>query len=190
MEFGLSRNWWVLVVRGLLAILFGILAFFWPGLTLYVLIIFFGAYALVDGAFAIAAAVTGHHEGRQWWTLLLEGLLGLIVGAVTFLWPGITGLALVYIIAFWAIATGVFEIMAAIRLRKYIEGEWALALAGALSILFGLLIAIVPGAGALGIVWLIAAYAIVFGALLVILGFQLRNWRRHADTMAGHFPVA
>ena len=133
----LARNWWALVLRGIFGVLFGITAFVWPGITLAVVMLLFGAYALVDGVFAIAAAVVGSRQSLPWWALLVEGLLGIAVGVFTFFWPGITELALIFLIAAWAVVTGIFEIVAAIRLRKEIRGEWLLALSGVLSILFG-----------------------------------------------------
>jgi uncharacterized membrane protein HdeD (DUF308 family) len=172
----LSRNWWALALRGLAAILFGILAFAWPGITLFVLIVFFGAYMLVDGIFAIVAAVRAAGEEARWWLMLLEGILGVVVGLVTFFWPGLTALALLYLIAAWAIVTGIMEIAAAIRLRREMVGEWALILGGALSVLFGVLLVVIPArAGLLSLTWLIGAYAVVFGVLLVILAFRVRN---------------
>jgi uncharacterized membrane protein HdeD (DUF308 family) len=172
----LSRNWWALALRGLAAILFGILAFAWPGITLFVLIIFFGAYMLVDGIFAIVAAVRAAGEGARWWMLVLEGILGVVVGLVAFFWPGLTALALLYLIAAWAIVTGVMEIAAAIRLRREMLGEWALVLGGALSVLFGVLLVVIPArAGLLSLTWLIGAYAVVFGVLQVVLAFRVRN---------------
>jgi uncharacterized membrane protein HdeD (DUF308 family) len=137
MEYELARNWWLLALRGGLAILFGVLVLFWPVLGLVVMVASFAAYALVDGGFAIAAAVTGPATGRRWWGLLLEGLLGISAGVLTIVWPEITLIVLIYLIAAWAVATGVFEVVAAVRLRKVIEGEWALALSGILSIVFG-----------------------------------------------------
>ena len=172
----LSRNWWALALRGLAAILFGVLAFAWPGITLFVLIIFFGAYMLVDGIFAIVAAVRAAGEEARWWLLLLEGILGVVVGLVTFFWPGLTALALLYLIAAWAIVTGIMEIAAAIRLRRELVGEWALILGGALSVLFGVLLVVIPArAGLLSLTWLIGAYAVVFGVLQVVLAFRVRN---------------
>jgi uncharacterized membrane protein HdeD (DUF308 family) len=115
-------------------------------------------------------------EGQPWWALLIDGLLGIAVGIVAFAWPGITALALLYLIAFWAILTGVLEVIAAIRLRKEIEGEWLLAISGVLSVLFGLALIVRPVTGALAVIWLIGAYSIAFGALMIVLGFRMRSW--------------
>ena len=167
----LSRNWWTLALRGLFAVLFGIMAFAWPGITLGALVLLYGAYAFADGVLAIAAALVGRTVGVPWWALLIEGLAGIGVGIITLLWPGITALVLLYLIAFWAVVTGVFEIVAAIRLRKEIRGEWLLALSGVLSVLFGVALIVSPGTGALAVVWLIGTYAIVFGALMIALAF-------------------
>jgi len=172
----LARNWWALVLRGLAAILFGVLAFAWPGITLFVLVLIFGAYMLVDGIFAIVAAVRAAGEEDRWWLLLVQGILGVLAGLVAIFWPGLTALALLYFIAAWAIVTGIMEIVAAIRLRREIEGEWALALSGALSVLFGVLLVVLPApAGLLSLVWLIGAYAVATGVLLLILGFRVRS---------------
>lgn len=173
----LARHWWAIALRGLAAIIFGILAFAMPGVTLAVLVLLFGAYALVDGIFNIVAAVSGRSGQQSWWMVLLEGLVSVAAGLVTFFMPGLTALTLVYVISAWAIITGVLEIVAAIRLRKEITNEWWLALSGVLSIVFGVLVAAFPGAGALALVFWIGAYAVVFGAMLVALGFRLR--RRH-----------
>jgi uncharacterized membrane protein HdeD (DUF308 family) len=173
----LARNWWVLLLRGLVAIAFGALAWLQPGLTLAALVLLFGAYTLVDGILGVWTAVAGRREHEHWWVLLLEGLVGIAVGILTFLAPGITALALLFYIAVWAIATGVLEIVAAIRLRKEIEGEWLLILGGLASVVFGVLLMVQPGVGALSLIWLIATYAIVFGILLVLLAFKVRGFR-------------
>ncbi len=174
MNGGLARNWWVLALRGFLAIVFGVLAFLWPGFAWAVVVLLFGAYAFVDGIFAIVAAVAGHGQAGRWWALLLEGIIGIAIGAITLFWPGVTELALLYLIAYWSIATGIFEIIAAVRLREHIQGEWALALGGILSVLFGLVLVVMPIAGAIAVAWLIGFYAVVFGVLLLVLAFRLR----------------
>jgi uncharacterized membrane protein HdeD (DUF308 family) len=177
----LARNWWVLAIRGVAAILFGIAAFVWPGITLAVLVLLFGAYALVDGIFAVIAGIAAHEEQHRWWLLILEGLAGIVIGVLTFLYPGITALVLLYFIAAWAIVTGAFEIAAAIRLRKEIVDEWLLVLAGIASMLLGILLMVLPGPGALALIWLIGAYALVEGVLLLLLAFRLRRWRDIVD---------
>lgn len=178
-----TSSWWALALRGIAAILFGVLAFAWPHLTLAVLVFLFGAYALVDGVFAIFAGIKSHGTFKRWWVLLLEGILDVIIGVLAFALPSITALALLILIGAWAIVTGIFEIGAAIQLRKYVAGEWLLALAGAASVLFGVALLINPGVGALAVVWLIGAYAIVFGVLLVALGLKLRSLVRAATEM-------
>jgi uncharacterized membrane protein HdeD (DUF308 family) len=178
MLHSLAKNWWALALRGLVAVLFGLLTFLLPGITLATLVLLFGAYALVDGIFNVIAffKVASHQ-----WALLIEGVIGIIAGVLTFAWPAITALVLLYLIAFWAILTGTFEIIAAIRLRKVISNEWLLLLIGVLSLLFGLLILFAPGTGALAIVLWIGAYALVFGVFLMALGFRLRG-HRHLTT--------
>jgi uncharacterized membrane protein HdeD (DUF308 family) len=172
----LSRNWWALALRGLVAVLFGLLAFILPGITLTVLILLFGAYMLVDGIFSIVAAVRAPSRDARWWLLLAEGVFGVLAGIIAFIWPGLTALALLYFVAAWAIVTGVLEIVGAIRLRREIEGEWALILAGALSVIFGVLLVVIPApAGLLSLLWLIGAYAVASGVILIILAFRVRN---------------
>lgn len=172
----LNRNWWLVVLRGIAAIIFGILTFVWPGPTLAALVILFGAYALVDGIFAIASGVTGGSlSGSSRWLLVLGGLAGVIIGLVTFFYPGITAVGLLYAIGAWAIITGVFEVAAAIQLRKEITNEWLLIFSGILSVVFGVLVFIYPGAGALSILWLIGIYAVVFGISTVALGFRMKS---------------
>ena len=174
----LARNWWAVALRGVFAVIFGIMAFIWPGLTLAALVLLFGAYALVDGILAMANAARAARSGERWWPFLLEGLAGVVIGVLTFLWPGITALVLLYLIAAWAILTGIAEIVAAVRLRRVLTGEWLLGLAGVVSIVFGVLLIVFPGAGALAVVWLIGAYALVFGIVLIVLGFRLRGVQR------------
>jgi len=181
-----TSSWWALLVRGLAAIAFGVLAFVWPGITLTALVFLWGAYALVDGAFAIAAGVKSHSENKRWWVLLLEGLLSVAAGIFAFVIPGITALILLILIAAWAIVTGIFEIVAAIQLRKYIKGEWLLALAGVASVIFGLALLFNPGVGALALVWLIGAYSIVFGVLLIVFGLRLHSLVKSVDGMSPH----
>jgi len=172
----LTRSWWLLLLRGIAAIVFGVLTWFQPGLSLAVLVLLFGAYTMADGILGVWAAIAGRNDHEYWWVLLLGGLLGIGVGIITFLAPGVTALALLFYIAIWAIATGVLQIAAAIRLRKEITGEWVLVLAGLASVVFGVLLMAQPGAGALAVLWLIASYAIVFGVLLVILAFKARRF--------------
>lgn len=171
----LSRNWWVFLLRGILAVIFGILAFIWPGTTLLTLIILFGAYALVDGIFAIIAGVAGYGTTERWWAEVIEGVLGMVIGLMTLLWPGATALVVLYFIAAWAIVTGILEIAAAIQMRRYISGEWLLFLSGAVSVLFGVLLFIFPEAGALSLIAFIGAFAILFGSLLIVLALRLRS---------------
>ena len=170
----LARNWWLFLLRGICAIIFGVLTFAWPGQTLITLVILYGVFALFDGGLAIGAAITGGVPAPRWW-LALVGLLGIAVGAVTLAWPGITGLVLLFFIAGWAIASGVFQIVGAIRLRKEIEGELLLIASGVLSVLFGLLIMMFPGAGALGLVRAIGVFAIIYGILIVAFSMRLRR---------------
>ena len=171
----LSRNWWALALRGLAAILFGLAAFFLPGITLTALILLFGAFALVDGIFAIVAAVRAERHNARWWLLLAQGVFGVLLGILTFIWPGLTALVLLYFIAAWAILTGIFEVVGAIRLRQEIEGEWVLILSGVLSVIFGVVLAVLPGVGILALLWLIGAYAVAAGVLLIILAFRVRS---------------
>jgi uncharacterized membrane protein HdeD (DUF308 family) len=177
MARSLSQNWWLVVLRGVLAILFGVLAFVWPAITWLTLIVMFGVYAIVDGIVAIASGLSRSRETPRWWTFLIEGLLGIGAGIVALVWPEVTSLVLIYMIASWAVITGILEIAAAIRLRNEISNEWLLGLGGLVSIGLGILLFFQPAAGGLAIIWTIAAYALIFGVLLVILGFRLRNWK-------------
>ncbi|RUR79714.1 HdeD family acid-resistance protein [Chlorogloeopsis fritschii PCC 9212] len=173
----LARNWWTLALRGVLAILFGVAVFIWPAISIAVLVALFGFFVLLSGILAVIAALGSREPEENKWLLLFEGIVGIIAGVLVFFWPRITALILLYFIAAWAIVTGILEIIAAIQLRKEIENEWLLAIAGIASVLFGILAAIWPGAGALAILWGIGAYAIIFGITLLILALRLRNWQ-------------
>jgi uncharacterized membrane protein HdeD (DUF308 family) len=173
MLHALARNWWALVLRGIAAIIFALLAFLMPGVTIFVLVTLFGIYALVDGIVNLVAVFrTGikHH-----WPLLVEAVLGILAGILTLIWPHITALVLILLIGFWAIFTGIFEIVAAVRLWRVVGQEWLLLLSGIASVVFGFFAVSVPAAGALAIVVWVAAYALIFGILLVGFGFRLRR---------------
>jgi uncharacterized membrane protein HdeD (DUF308 family) len=173
----LAQNWWVLALRGVIGILFGIGAFVWPGSTLAALVLVFGAYVFVDGIFAVVAGIGMRKQMSLWWLVVLEGLAGIILGVLTFRSPDVTVLVLLSFIAAWSIITGVFEIASAVRLRKVIANEWLMILSGIVSIIFGALLIAQPGAGAISIVWLIGAYALLFGILTLALSFRLRGMR-------------
>jgi uncharacterized membrane protein HdeD (DUF308 family) len=179
------RYWWMVALRGVLGVLFGLAAWIWPDVTIRVLVLLFGFYALVDGLLALAAAMMGGRlaSGRRGW-LIFEGVAGVAAGVLTFIWPEITTLALLYLIAFWAIATGVLEVVAAVILRRELRGEWLLAASGVISVLFGLFLVIRPGDGAIAVAWLIGLYAIVFGIALIALGFRLRQLGQRGTALA------
>jgi uncharacterized membrane protein HdeD (DUF308 family) len=170
-----TRYWWAWLIRGIAAIIFGVLAFLWPGVTILAIGILFGAYAFVDGIFALVAAIRIAETHGRWWPLLLEGIVGLIIAAITFWDIRITLLALYFTIAAWAFLTGILEIVAAIELRRHIGNEIWLIIGGIASILFGVLMIWFPLAGALALIWLIGAYAILFGALMIAFAFRLRS---------------
>ena len=177
----LFRDWWHFAVRGVLTIVFGIVALIWPNVTSLALVLLFGAFVLTDGIFTVATGIAARKYFKRWWALLLEGLTGIVIAAITFIWPNITGLALMYFIAGWAILTGIFEIAAAIEFRNLIPGEWTTVLMGMLSIIFGILLFVSPSAGALGIVWAIGFYAIFFGIMEIVFAFRLRGLGRELE---------
>jgi uncharacterized membrane protein HdeD (DUF308 family) len=181
----LSKHWWLLLLRGIAAIVFGVLAFIWPGLTLLTLVILYGAFAIVDGVLALAAVFgrTGP-DVPKWW-LVLTAILDIGAGLIALFWPGITALVLIIFIGAWAIVRGVMEIIAAIQLRKEIEGEWLLVLAGVLSVLFGLGVLIYPGAGAVALAWLIGIYAIAIGVVMIMLAIRLRKHHMALSAISG-----
>jgi uncharacterized membrane protein HdeD (DUF308 family) len=169
----LSQKWWTVALRGLVAIVFGIVALAYPGATLVSLAMVFGAYAFVDGVFAIVSAFG--HRGREVVWYVLDGILGIAVGVATFVFPGVTAQAMVLLIGVWAILTGIFEVIAGFELP--IKRDWLLVLAGIASIVFGVLVFAYPVTGALAIAWLIGAYALVFGVSMLAFGIRLRSLR-------------
>lgn len=170
-----AGRWWAVLIRGLVAIAFGILAFTWPGATLATLVLLFGSYALLDGAFSLITAIGGHRRREDRWLLMLEGVVGIWAGVVTLRAPAVTAVVLVFFMSIWAMATGFLRIVAAIRLRKEISGEVWLVLSGLASVLFALMLMWRPAVGALALVWIIAGYALIMGVFLVMLGFELRH---------------
>jgi len=187
MALNLARNWWALALRGVAAIIFGVIALFWPPTAIIALVAIFGAYALVDGILNLVAAVRAGRTGQRWGALVFEAIVSLAVGILTLFFPGVTALALVLLVAAWSLVTGVAEVVAAIKLRKVIQGEWLLAVSGILSIAFGVLLFISPLIGAIAIAIWIGAYSLVFGALLVGLALRLRSWAARQEET--HIPA-
>jgi len=181
-----SRNWWVFAIRGIAAIVFGILAFIWPVATLTVLVFLFGAYVLVDGVALLAALVRGDAVARRHaWAVGVIGVLGIVAGVVTFAWPGLTALSLLYLVAFWAIATGTFQVIAAVALRRELHGEFWMALGGVVSIVFGALLVGFPGVGLLSLVWLVGIWSVVFGVSSLGLAYRLHGLSVALPRLAG-----
>jgi uncharacterized membrane protein HdeD (DUF308 family) len=170
----LARHWWVVLLRGLVAIAFGVLTFTRPAISLAALLLFFGAFVFADGLLHVWTAISDKERENRW-LLLLGGLLGIGVGLLAFLTPGLTAIAVLFYIAIWAVATGLLDIVAAVRLRKEIEGEWLLGLGGLSSVAFGVVLLARPGTGALAVLWIIAAYAVAFGVILTLLSFRLKG---------------
>lgn len=170
----LSRIWWAVALRGVAAIAFGFIALLWPDLTLAALVLVFGVFALIEGVVTLVGMFTGTSP-RPWWSQLLGALLSIAAGLIAIFTPAITALALLYVVAFWAILRGVTDIVAAIELRKVIDNEWFLALSGVLSVLLGVLFLLMPGVGILSLLWLLGIYALMIGVVLVVLGFRLRS---------------
>ena len=171
----MSMTWWLLLLKGSVSVVFGIVAYFWPGMTLASLVTVFGVFALVDGVFGVIQAIGGRKEHEHWWVVLLEGLLGILFGWICLTTPGITVTVLMLFIAFWAISTGVMRIVMAVRLREEIGGEWWMALSGLASVIFGVLVIAQPGEGALTLLWLVSIWAIVAGAFLIFLALKVKG---------------
>ena len=171
-----ARDWWVFAIRGIAALVFGVLAFIWPETTLTVLVFLFGAYVLVDGISLLIALARGDALARRHaWAVGIMGVLGIVAGIVTFAWPGLTALSLLYLVAFWAIAMGTFQVIAAVVLRRELEGEFWMALGGVASIVFGAFLIVSPGAGLLSLVWLVGLWAVVFGVSSLSLAYRLHG---------------
>ena len=175
----MARSWWVWLLRGIAAIVFGIIAFVSPAATLLALVIVFGIYAIFDGVLAVVTAFQIREDAKHWWVVLLEGLAGILFGIIALVYPLITAGALLFLIAFWAVVTGIMEIIAAIRLRREITNEWSLILTGIFSVILGVMLFVFPGAG-LALVWTIGLYAVFFGVLMIIFGFEVRSLARLA----------
>ena len=173
----MSEHWWVVLLRGVLAILFGVLAYSWPGLTAIILVTIWGIYALIDGIFGVVAGIRG-----KWTSLIVLGLLGIAAGVVALLWPGLTAISLLWVLAVWVIVAGAMQVSAAIRLRKEVQGEWLWILSGLLMVGLGLVFFLFPGAGILSVTWLLASLAIVWGILLVMLAFKLKGLKGRPAT--------
>jgi len=186
----LGQSWWVLLLRGVLAILLGFAAFARPGMALKTLLMLFAAYVFIDGISNVIAAFSGRDDNEHWWVVLIEGLLGIAIGVLTVFRPGTTGVVLLVLIAFWAIMTGILRIILAIRLRKEIEGEWWLGLSGLLGVLFGVIVMMKPGAGALSVLWMIGTWLILMGITLVLLSFKSRGFHKKLDEVKDKVKAA
>lgn len=177
----LTRNWWAVLIRGIAAVLFGFLALRWPGETLLILVTLYGAFALVDGMFAIVAGLSGIGSGLHWVWPIITGLVGVLIGIITFAAPGLTALALVFFIAAWALVSGITEIIGGWSLHQEIANEWLYILGGIVSVILGIVLFIAPGSGALALVTVIGIFAIIFGIVRIILAFELRNMKHQAE---------
>lgn len=178
----LAGNWWLFLLRGILALIFGVVALFFPAAAFLSLVLVFGAFALVDGVFALISAFTSNAKSENWWWLILEGVVGILIGVLTIIQPAAMGQAWLILIAAWAIVTGIFEIITAIRLRKVIAGEFWLILGGLISVAFGVLVLVYPASGAFALGFIIGIYAILFGVLFIMLALNLRKFKNTAVT--------
>jgi uncharacterized membrane protein HdeD (DUF308 family) len=169
------KHWWQVAVRGFIALLFGILLLVWPGISLFVFAIFFGAFAFVDGIFTLVAAASYKAGAGQRAWLFARGILGIIVGIITFFWPAITELVLILLIGAWALVTGIMELNFAFRSVRETGAKWLFAVSGILSIILGILLLIRPIAAIIAVIWIIGAYAVIAGIVLIVLGFRLRS---------------
>lgn len=184
------RNWWSFVLRGVLGVILGLVAFAYPGATIGALVILYGAFAMADGLLALSSLLFGRTGEQPWWSLLLEGIVGVAAGIVAFSLPLATALVLVYVVAAWSIIKGIFMVASAIRLRREIDGEWALGLAGVLSVVFGVLVMLSPVAGATAIAWILGFYLVSFGILAIVTGYHLRKADKRVGEVVSGIPHA
>lgn len=184
MEALLKRSWWALLIGGIALVIFGVLAFMWPGKTLFIIAVFFAATVFVDGIVTVASAIRNRALSGQWWIWLLLGMLGIVAGAIGLMNPGVAAGALLLLISAYAIAIGVLTIWAGFRLRKEIDNEWLLWLLGAISVVFGVVMIMQPAAGVLGLVWAIASWAVAIGILKILLAFKARSFRERLQQSA------
>ncbi len=176
MDKTIAKYWWSFLLRGLIALIFGITAFVLPGITLGILVVLLGAFLIADGIITVFSLFFGGlARTRHWRLMLLEGLAGILIGVLTFIWPAITALLIILLVGVWAIVTGILEVAAAISLREFIENEWILGISGFISILFGIVLFLYPRLGGVAVIWVIGAYAVLFGVLLIFLGVKLRK---------------
>lgn len=172
---GAAKAWWLVALRGVFAVIFGVVAWVWPGVTVLALVMLWGAYAIADGLISLITAFHWRDSGKPLWALILMGIAGIAAGILTFVAPGITAIVLLMFIAAWAVIIGVLQIASAIRLRKEIDNEWMLGLSGVASLVFGALMLVSPGAGAVAVIWIISLYAVVFGVFLIVLALRLKG---------------
>jgi uncharacterized membrane protein HdeD (DUF308 family) len=182
MERFVKRAWWMLLIGGIAAIVFGLLTFMWPGATILVLVIFFAASVFVDGIFTLVGAFQNRAESKQWWAWALLGLVGIVAGLIGLVSPGVAASALLLLLAAYAFATGVLLIWLGIKLRKEIKGEWMLWLIGAISIAFGVMVMLQPAASLLGFAWAIGSWAIIVGVLKILLAFKARRFAGRTES--------
>ncbi|WP_100124168.1 HdeD family acid-resistance protein [Snodgrassella alvi] len=172
----LSENWWIVLIRGIAALIFGLLTWFYPFISILVMMMFFGVYALIDGVMGIVISINGRRTHQDWWLMLIWGIVSILAGMVTFFVPGITWLVLIAFIAIWALVSGVLQIIAAIRLRKSIHGEGWMIVAGILSVLMGIILLVNPLQGGIALTWVIGVYAALFGVVNIALAFRVRRF--------------
>ena len=186
----ITKNWWVFLLRGLAAIIFGFLAVIWPSITLQVLLILFGVFVLLDGIFSLVSGIVSIGQDKRWWTMLLSGILSIAIGLLIFFWPNVTGVVLLYFIAAWAVVIGIMDIVIAIQIRHEIEGEWMMILDGAFSLIIGILLFVFPAQSAVALVWLIGLFAIAVGIIFIILSLRLRKLGRELESSPELSPQA